>query len=250
MKYLIKESQYVYLLENLEKNKKFLTNHMGIDFTGKIKQITSAYDVPYNFYRNGGISLKETMAYLNAFGPMYFFELGDYEYLYQNRGNKDWFVDGYGHTYVKDQFLERLGLDVLGLRFSNIIDLYFKEEEEDMITENKQNNPIDRILKSHKITYDINYKKRSYFNGDQLDSVDITFYIDRGNGRKPEAMQTVYFKTRGNKIIPHTEPIIYGDFHWMFDVFEFIPTKLLNNYFIDKAKSYIEEYLPIEYRFG
>ena len=249
MKYLIKESQYVYLLENLEKNKKFLTNHMGIDFTGKIEQITSAYDVPYNFYRNGGISLKETMAYLNAFGPMYFFELGDYEYLYQNRGNKDWFVDGYGHTYVKDQFLERLGLDVLGLRFSDIIDMYFNEEE-DMITENKQNNPIDRILKSHKITYDINYKKRSYFNGDQLDSVDITFYIDRGNGRKPEAMQTVYFKTRGNKIIPHTEPIIYGDFHWMFDVFEFIPTKLLNNYFVDKAKAYIEEYLPIEYRFG
>jgi hypothetical protein len=60
-------------------------------------------------------------------------------------------------------------------------------------------------------------------------------------------MQTVYFKTRGNKIIPHTEPIIYGDFHWMFDVFEFIPTKLLTPYFTDKAKSYIEEYLPIEY---
>lgn len=129
MKYLIKESQYVYLLENLEKNKKFLTNHMGIDFTGKIKKITKAFDIPYNFFRKGGISLKEAMAYLNAFGPMYFFELGDYEYLYQNRGNKDWFVDGYGHVYVKDQFLERLGLDVLGLRFSNIIDLYFNEGE-------------------------------------------------------------------------------------------------------------------------
>jgi hypothetical protein len=119
-----------------------------------------------------------------------------------------------------------------------------------IITEGQQNNVIDKILKSHKITYDINYKKRSYFNGDQLDSVDITFYIDRGNGRKPEAMQTVYFKTRGNKIIPHTKPIMYGDFHWMFDVFEFIPTELLNNYFIDKSRSYIEEYLPIEYPFG
>jgi hypothetical protein len=63
-------------------------------------------------------------------------------------------------------------------------------------------------------------------------------------------MQTVYFKTRGNKIIPHTKPIMYGDFHWMFDVFEFIPTELLNNYFTDKAKAYIEEYLPIEYPFG
>jgi hypothetical protein len=119
-----------------------------------------------------------------------------------------------------------------------------------IITEGQQNNVIDKLLKSHKITYDINYKKRSYFNGDQLDSVDITFYIDRGNGRKPEAMQTVYFKTRGNKIIPHTEPITYGGFDWMFDVFEFIPTELLTNYFTDKARAYIEEYLPIEYPFG
>jgi hypothetical protein len=241
MKYLIKESQYVYLLENLEKNKKFLTNHMGIDFTGKFKQITSAYDVPYNFYRNGGISLRETMSYLNAFGPMYFFELGDYEYLYQNRGNKDWFVDGYGHTYVKDQFLERLGLDVLGLRFSNIIDLYFKEEEEDIITESKQNNPIDRILKSHDITYDIKYGKRGFNNFKQYDSVIITFYVDHGNGPKPESIQPVYFFTKGNEII--SEPIINGDFTWMFDVFEHIPEELLNNYFFDKAKTYLENYL-------
>ena len=49
MKFIIKESQYVYLLENLEKNKKFLTNVMGMDFTGKIKQVTSTYDVPMEF---------------------------------------------------------------------------------------------------------------------------------------------------------------------------------------------------------
>jgi hypothetical protein len=129
MKYIIKESQYISLLENLDKNKKFLTKHMGIDFTGKIEQITSAYKVPYNFYRNGGISLNHAMSYLNNFGPMYFFELGDYEYLYQDRGNKDWFIDERGVKYIKDEFSERLGLDVLGLRFSDIIDMYFNEEE-------------------------------------------------------------------------------------------------------------------------
>jgi hypothetical protein len=124
----ITESKYLYLLENLEKKKKFLTNHMGIDFTGKIEKITKAFDVPYNFYRNGGISLSNAMWYLNDFGPMYFFELGDYEYLYQDRGNKDWFIDEYGHRYIKDEFLEKLGLDVLGLRFSDIVNMYFKEE--------------------------------------------------------------------------------------------------------------------------
>ena len=117
------------LNESTDKNKKFLTNHMGIDFTGKLKKITSAYKVPYNFYRNGGVSLNHIMEYLRSFGPMYFFELGDYEYLYQDRGNKDWFIDERGVKYIKDEFSERLGLDVLGLRFSDIIDMYFKEEE-------------------------------------------------------------------------------------------------------------------------
>jgi hypothetical protein len=109
---------------------------------------------------------------------------------------------------------------------------------------------IERLIKSEGITYDINYKKRSYFNGDQLDSVDITFYFDHGIGRKPVAMKPVYFKTRGNKIIPYAEPIIYGDFDWIFDVFESIPLDILNKFFSDKAKSYLEEYLPIEYPFG
>jgi hypothetical protein len=243
MKYLIKESQYVHLLENLEKTKKFLTNHIGIDFTGKFKKITKAFDVPYNFFRKGGISLKEAMAYLNAFGPMYFFELGDYEYLYQDRGNKDWFIDEYGHVYDKDEFLERLGLDVLGLRFSDIVNMYFNEEEEDMITENKQNNPIDRILKSEGITYKIYYKKRSYFNGDQLDSVDINFDSKEGFRSFP-----MYFKTRGNRII--SGPIDWNDITKVVDAFNFIPKDIVNDYFTNKAKRFLEEYLPIEYPFG
>ena len=112
----------------LEKNKRFLKNKLGIDFTGKIEKIKSFYDIPYNFYK-GFSTMSEVTSYLKRFGPMYFFELGDYEYLYQDRGNKDWFIDEYGHVYDKDEFLERLGLDVLGLRFSDIIDMYFKEED-------------------------------------------------------------------------------------------------------------------------
>jgi antitoxin component of RelBE/YafQ-DinJ toxin-antitoxin module len=117
------------LNESTDKNKRFLTNHMGIDFTGKFKKITKAFDVPYNFYRNGGISLSHAMWYLNDFGPMYFFELGDYEYLYQDRGGKDWFIDERGVKYTKDEFSKRLGIDVMGLRFSDLIRIYFNEGE-------------------------------------------------------------------------------------------------------------------------
>jgi hypothetical protein len=117
------------LNESTDKNKRFLTNHMGIDFTGKFKKITKAFDVPYNFYRNGGISLSHAMWYLNDFGPMYFFELGDYEYLYQDRGGKDWFIDERGVKYTKDEFSKRLGIEVMGLRFSDLIRIYSNEGE-------------------------------------------------------------------------------------------------------------------------
>jgi len=117
------------LNESTDKNKKFLTNVMGVDFTGKFKKITSAYKVPYNFYRKGGITLNHAMSYLNAFGPMYFFELDGMEYLYLDRGGKDWFIDENGVTYTHDEIPRVLGINVMGLRFSDIINMYFNEGE-------------------------------------------------------------------------------------------------------------------------
>ena len=51
MKYIIKESQYMSLLENLDKNKKFLINVMGEDLTGKIKEIKDGSDIPKIFHK-------------------------------------------------------------------------------------------------------------------------------------------------------------------------------------------------------
>jgi hypothetical protein len=110
-----------------------------------------------------------------------------------------------------------------------------------IITEGQQNNVIDKLLRSNKITYDIEYEKRGFNNFKQYDVVIITFYVDRGNGPKPESIQPVYFFTEGNEII--SEPIINGNFTCMFDVFEYIPEELLNNHFFDKAKAYLENYL-------
>ena len=133
------------LNESTDKNKKFLTNHIGIDFTGKFKKITRAFDVPYNFYRNG-VSLNHIMEYLKSFGPMYLFELGDYEYLYQDRGNKDWFIDERGVKYIKDEFSKRLRIDIMGLRFSDIINIYFKEEEPLNENVNKKKRLFNKVL--------------------------------------------------------------------------------------------------------
>jgi hypothetical protein len=110
----------------LEKNKKFLTNLMGIDFTGNIKQVTSTYDVPMEFDNN--ISSSAIKYYLIKFGPMYLFELDGIKYLYQDKDHYDFFIDENGF-YYNNEIPEQLGIDVMGLRFSDIIDLYFNEDE-------------------------------------------------------------------------------------------------------------------------
>ena len=100
---------------------------------------------------------------------------------------------------------------------------------------------IEKIMEEYGITYKIYYKKRGYFNGDQLDSVDIHFYTKDGD----KSSYPIYFKTRGNKII--SDPIIYGDMSTALKDFNYIPNDVLSDYFSDKAKEFLEKYLPLEY---
>ena len=110
-----------------EKNKKFLTNIMGIDFTDKIKMVTSTYDVPMEF--DEGVGPSTIRLWLNYWGPMYLVNINGKNYLYQDRGDFEMFIDEEGYDYVDNEIPEKLGIDILGLRFSDIIDMYFNEEE-------------------------------------------------------------------------------------------------------------------------
>ena len=110
-----------------EKNKKFLTKIMGIDFTDKIKQITSSYDVPMEF--DEGVGPTTIRMWLNHWGPMYLVNINGKNYLYQDRGDFEMFIDEEGFDYVDNEIPEEIGIGVLGLRFSDILDMYFEEED-------------------------------------------------------------------------------------------------------------------------
>ena len=111
-----------------EKNKRFLKKKLGIDFTNGIQQVTSTYDVPMEFDRN--IPSAMVNRYLNKFGPMYLFELDGKKYLYLDVGVHEKFIDEDGNIYIENEIPEKLGIGEMGLRFSDIIDLYFNEEDE------------------------------------------------------------------------------------------------------------------------
>jgi hypothetical protein len=116
------------LNEDVDKDKKFLNNVMGVDFTGNIQQVTSLYDIPYTFYRKGIFTMPDVASYLNRFGPMYIIELYGRKFIYQDRGRYESFISEDGMVY-QDTIPEQLGIDIMGLRFSDIIDIYFNEEE-------------------------------------------------------------------------------------------------------------------------
>ena len=122
----ITESQYKILIESHDKNKKLINRIVGFDFSGRIEQITSTYDVPMEF--DDGIGPEMIRQFLNYFGPMYLFELDGVKYLYQDRGDHEWFIDEEGYDYVDDEIPEKLGIYEMGLRFSDILDMYFEEE--------------------------------------------------------------------------------------------------------------------------
>ena len=96
-------------------------------FNGNIKQITSTYDVPMSFDK--GISPEMIRQFLNYFGPMYLFELDGVKYLYQDRGDYEWFIDEEGYDYVDNEIPEKLRVADMGLRFSDILDIYFDENK-------------------------------------------------------------------------------------------------------------------------
>ena len=127
MKIIITESQYKTLIESHNKVKSFLKNTLGIDFAGRIEQITSSHDVPMVF--DEGISPKTINTWLNYFGPMYLFELDGVKYLYQDKGDYEYFIDQEGFEYMDDEIHEKIGINLLGLKFSDIINIYFEEEE-------------------------------------------------------------------------------------------------------------------------
>lgn len=127
MKIIITERQQKLLVESRnEKIKKFLIKTLGVDFSDRIQQITSTYDVPMEF--DEGVGPSTVRMWLNYWGPMYLVNINGKDYLYQDRGDFEMFIDEEGYDYVDDEIPEKLGISIAGLKFSDVINSFFEEE--------------------------------------------------------------------------------------------------------------------------
>ena len=160
------------LNESVDKNKKFLTNVMGQDFTGKIKEVKDLYDVPLEFGETIGPDYIRRV--LNYFGPLHLVDIDGKKYLYQYRtdqedGDYEWFHDEHGFNYVDGEIPEQLGLDELGLKFSDIIDIFYNQEGETLNEEEndkpdwlRENIKVKNLLKKlfENKEYDFSFKDK------------------------------------------------------------------------------------------
>lgn len=133
IKKLVSSIMKYYMTQNLpnvneshEKAKNFLKDNLGINFTGRIKQITSTYDVPMSF--DECLYGESINRYLNFWGPMYLIDFGWTKMLYQDRGDFEWFMDEQCNDFVDNEIPEDLGIAEMGFSFSDIIDMYFEED--------------------------------------------------------------------------------------------------------------------------
>lgn len=120
------------LTEDVDKNKKFLTNVIGEDVINSIQKITSAKQLPIEFLKSIGVSALQQ--YIDWYGPLYYFVLDGEPYIYKDRvtpkGEEyEMFTNNKGRAFLDGEIPEQLGLSVMGLRFSDVIDTIFNKED-------------------------------------------------------------------------------------------------------------------------
>ena len=109
---------------------------MGEDLTGKIKEIKYGSDIPRRFHKY--LDLDGVKRQIDIVGPMYLVKIGDNDYLYQDQSDfyqshnnssfGEMFMGEDGKRDYSGKILTELGLDELGLRFSDIIDIFYEKE--------------------------------------------------------------------------------------------------------------------------
>jgi hypothetical protein len=95
------------------------------DLANKIRMITSWEDLP-RAYREM-MSKSAGNHHLNAFGPMYLFNVDGKKYLAQDRIEKWVIADEFDETISEDKLMSLLGIETLGLSMQELIDAYIDE---------------------------------------------------------------------------------------------------------------------------
>jgi len=195
MKIIITESQYNLLREN--KNKKFLTKVLGQDLVDSIQKITSTKQLSKEFLKHFGSSKIVQQHYIDSEGPLYYFVLDGEPFIYKQRISDDtgekWeiYYDDKGHSFYNNKIPEKLGIDVMGLNFSDVIDIFHNEGE------SLNENVDDKKIKVMEKYVDSILSDYDWYEG--IDKVSVEKYRLSGNHKRSIPLYVFYVTTNDYK---------------------------------------------------
>ena len=109
------------------KLKEIIKNNFEIDFNGKIKQINRSSEIPKIFFHDSLRTPKDYQDELNL-KPMYLIHFDkdkvmNKQYLYQSGG---YLMDQDGNFWTGTHLMKLIGLNLIGLKIDDLIDIYYE----------------------------------------------------------------------------------------------------------------------------
>ena len=110
--------------------KKMVNRVLGYDLSKHIESITDWEQTNTWTKMVFNQNYKGFNIYLNAFGPIYFFDIDGYNVVTQFRDGRWLIVGGKGGNYQdisEDEFLDKLGIGFMGVKLQQVIDEFIEE---------------------------------------------------------------------------------------------------------------------------
>lgn len=144
---------------SVDKNrlKEFIKKKLGVDLTGRISMITSAYSIPKDIRGNFILDDSDYKRILNQFGPMYYIIGNKSNFLVQPREKKNWVIlknnpPHWESGMDQDIVLNDIGIK-LGITLGDIIDMYLPDDEDMLESINESLGFINVMDRFMSITY-------------------------------------------------------------------------------------------------
>ena len=153
-------------------------------------------------------------------------------------------MDHIGNTEELEKYLKELHMEEVEEFIKRIIHRRNNPLKESVVlNEGKYDKIIERILNDSEVITDIEYRGRTHdrYSDGHIDEIIFWFEFP---GRKRAQYREMKFLTKNNQVLDIDFDSRFPNFNNLIDGFDTIPSNVLMEYFIEKGKEFLNQYLP------
>ena len=153
-------------------------------------------------------------------------------------------MDHIGNTEELEEYLKELHMEEVEEFIKRIIHRRNNPLKESVVlNEGKYDKIIERILNDSEVITDIEYRGRTHdrYSDGHIDEIIFWFEFP---GRKRAQYREMKFLTKNNQVLDIDFDSRFPNFNNLIDGFDTIPSNVLMEYFIEKGKEFLNQYLP------